>query len=115
MAHNAPVPHQSQISGNVALAVTRVLSFYPVIGTVLVLSGGLLKFKLLVWLAIASFVFVLYMGSCTWLIFTIYLTRKKRISKKEILLQILTAATGILLAYYTIEFDILDSGAKYID
>jgi hypothetical protein len=106
---------ENKTPGKAALIATRVLSIYPLIGTLGVLLGGLLKIKFIVWLAVASWVVNLYIGSLVWFGLIIYLAIKKRISPKELLLQVLIISIGIASACYVVVNDTLGSGAKYID
>lgn len=93
----------------------RMLSFYPLAGTVGILLGGYMQFKLLVWCVIAIGVLVLYAGFLIWLGMLVYLVRKGQISKREVVFQLMVTLAGIIAAIWVIENDILASGARYID
>lgn len=103
------------VSGKGAKTLLRGLSIYPFVATVGFLLGGAIDSTFLVWLTLLTFVFALYLGTLVWLGLALYLLLKKKMLLKEILLYFIVALTGALAAYVVIEYDILSSGAKYID
>lgn len=103
------------VSGKGAKALLRGLTIYPFVATAGFLIGGAIESTLLVWIILLTFVWALYLGTITWLVLVIYLLYKKKMAAKEALLYFIMALTGALAAYVVIEYDILSSGAKYID
>lgn len=114
MGNNIFTTTPKPISGK-TLNVLRLLSAYPLFWTIGILLGGLLKSPSFVIFIMATWVIALYIGTLTWLGLAIYLTLKKKITTKEILLHLIFVITGIIAAYFVYEFDILNSGVKYKD
>jgi hypothetical protein len=56
-----------------------------------------------------------YIGAPTWLGLLIYLSDENKITVRQALLYVLFTVSGIILAYFVAEYDILASGVKYID
>lgn len=103
------------VSGKGAKALLRGLTFYPFVATVGFLLGGAIESTFLVWFTLLTFVFALYLGTLVWLGLAFYLLLKKKMLLKEVLFYFIVAFTGAVTTYFVIEYDILSSGAKYID
>ena len=93
----------------------RALTSYPLFWTLLVLTSGLLQSRIILMFAMLTWVVALFLGVITWLCLSIYLTVTKKISIKELILHLLVVAIGTLTAYFVMEYDVFNSGVKYID
>jgi len=62
-----------------------------------------------------TWVIFIYVGFLTWLALLIYLPLKKKISAKQGLIYFSIFLLGTVAAYYTYEYDLLNSGIKYVD
>lgn len=102
-------------SGKTAKTILKILTAYPAFWTVAILIGGLLKSQSLVIFIMYTWVVAFYIGAPTWIGLTAYLTARKKLTLKEILIHLLIAFAGIVAAYFVFNYDILGSGVKYID
>ena len=60
-------------------------------------------------------VIAFYLGPLFWLGLLLFLLWRKEITLKQGVLHFLIAVKGIIAAYYTVEYDIFNSGIKYMD
>ena len=93
------------------------LSSYPLAWSVAILFCAyfnILDSYLIVFIMI-TWVIALYFGALSWLGLLIYLLWRKALNLKQGMLHLLIAIIGIAAAYYTVEYDIFNSGVKYID
>jgi len=115
MANNVLAVSQENKPDRNAKNILRVLSAYPFIWTLGILLGGLVKSQAIVMITMFTWVVAFYLGTLTWLGLTIYLTATKKITAKEVLIHLLVICMGIIAAYLVSEYNILNSGVKYID
>jgi hypothetical protein len=106
---------KSPTTGGPLIKLFQILSWYPFAFVAMLLLSGLIKSHFLASFAILTLVIYIFMGSITWLVSLICLLVKKKISSRQIILNVIILATGIIAAYFVVEYDILSSGAKYID
>ena len=106
---------KSPTTGGPLIKLFQILSMYPFAFVAMLLLSGLIKSHFLASFAILTLVIYMFFGSITWLVSLICLLVKKKISFRQIILNVIILATGIIAAYFVLEYDILSSGAKYID
>ena len=112
---------QKLTTSKTAKGILCILSWYPFIWTVGVLIYGLIKnhvavaSNFLIVFLMCTWVVFIYIGTLTWLFLIIYLPLKKKVTFTKTLLYILIAALGTLAAIYVYEYDVFNSGVKYID
>ena len=102
--------------GKYGRRLIRTLSCFPICWLFLILMCGLMKAPYLVrYLLFALMVIYIYLGSMFWMGTVIYLSTKKWITKKEMVIQVLIVTFGITLSIIAISHDILSVGIKYMD
>lgn len=110
-------PHLNATStvGKSPKIILHLLTWYPLMWTIGILLYALVKSQPLIMAVMFSCALFFYLGLITWIGLLIYMSVKKRMTSKEVLLHIIILSLGIIAAYGVFEYDILGSGVKYMD